>query len=344
MRKQFILLLSVVSIIFFSCGNKSQEKPVETQKKLPLVKVKAAETTTFSESYKVIGVVKPFASAKLSSEEGGLILSIRKNKGDYVRKGEVVAQLKKDIETATYQQMLSQLELAKLNFDKQDELWKEKATTEIQYLSAKLQYETAERGLTILRTRLTKQFVRSPISGVVDEKYMNKGEMSAPGVPILNIIDIFSVKITAGIPERYVTEVKKGQSVDITIDVLPGVEFEGRISYISPALSPVSRTFEIEVVINNKDRVLKPEMNANVILAKVQKENVVVISQDIIVDYGDEKFVFILEGDIARKKIVELGGRDGNMVLVLNGLNPGDMLIYEGFQSISDGEKVDAVK
>jgi membrane fusion protein, multidrug efflux system len=344
MPKQILLLLSVTLILFSSCGKKSQEKPQETQKKLPLVKVRDVTTSSFTESFKVIGVVKPFATAKLSSEEGGLILSIRKNKGDYVRKGEIVVQLKKDVETATYEQMVSQLELTRLNYDKQEELWKDKATTEMQYLSAKLQYEAAEKGLSILRTRLTKQFVHSPISGVVDDKYMNKGEMSAPGVPILNIIDIFTVKISAGIPERYVTEIKKGQSVSINIDVLPGVEFEGKISYISPALSPASRTFEIEVVINNKDKILKPEMNANILIAQVQNDEAIVISQDLVVDYGEEKYVYVLEGDIARKKVIELGGREGNLVLVLNGLNTGDKIIYEGFQSISEGEKVEVVK
>jgi membrane fusion protein (multidrug efflux system) len=70
----------------------------------------------------------------------------------------------------------------------------------------------------------------------------------------------------------------------------------------------------------------------------------VVIPQDYIVDNGDEIYVFVLEGDIAKKRLIETGGREGNAVLVTNGLNIGDKLIFEGFQTVSDGEKVQVVQ
>jgi Cu(I)/Ag(I) efflux system membrane fusion protein len=88
----------------------------------------------------------------------------------------------------------------------------------------------------------------------------------------LSIVDVSRVKISAGVPEKYVTEIKKGQEVNITVDVLPGTGFTGKISYIAPSLSTTNRTFEIEIVINNPDRILKPEMNASVEIAKFQKE------------------------------------------------------------------------
>jgi len=335
------LLLTVVlfSVFFYSCG-KSIDPANEKNVKLPLVKVQDISPTTFTDNFKVLGVIKPYATAKISSEEGGLILDITKKKGDKVGAGQVVVRLKKDVETATYEQMLAQYQLAKLNFDKQEELWKENATTEIQYLTAKWQLEAAGKGLDVLKTHIQKQYVTSPISGVVDEKYMNKGEMTAPGVPILNIVDVSRVKVTAGIPESYIDIVKLGQSVKITIDVLPEVEFNGKISYLSPTLATGSRTFEIEVIIDNKDRVLKPEMNANVEIARMEKDNSIVIQQDIIVDNGDQKYVFVVENGTAKKREIETDGRNGNSVLISKGLNAGDKIIYEGFQSVNDGDKV----
>jgi RND family efflux transporter MFP subunit len=345
MRTQISLgvLLIAVSFFIYSCGNNKSET-TENNRKLPLVKVKEITPSTFMENFKVVGVVKPYASAKISSEEGGLILSILKNKGDRVSAGQVVVRLKKDTEGATYEQSLAQYELAKINYEKQKQLYEENATTEIQYLTAKWQLEAAERGLEVLRTRLNKGYIRSPINGVVDEKYMNKGEMSAPGMPILNIVDVSKVKISAGVPERYINDVKMRQSVRITVDVLPGAEFEGEVSYISPTLSSSSRTFEIEIVISNKDRMLKPEMNANIQISKSDRNDAIVIEQDLIVDYGEEKYVFVLEGDVARKRALELNGRNGNVVLVTNGLNIGDKIISEGFQALADGEKVQVVQ
>jgi RND family efflux transporter MFP subunit len=345
LNKIILLVISITAVVFISsCGKKSESKDETQVKKLTLVKVMDIAPKSFTDNFNVVGVVKPFASAKVSSEEGGLILSIVKDKGSFVSRGQVVVQLKKDVENASLESALAQLELAKLNYEKQEQLYKENATTEIAFRTAALQLDAAEKGLDIIRTHISKGFVRSPISGVVDDRFLNKGEMSSPGVPILSIVDVSRVKISAGVPERHVKDIRIGQGVKITCDVLPGAEFTGQISYVSPTLSPTTRTFEIEIVINNGDRLLKPEMNASVEVAKFQLSDAVVIPQDYIVDNGDEIYVFVLEGDIAKKRLIETGGREGNAVLVTNGLNIGDKLIFEGFQTVSDGEKVQVVQ
>lgn len=340
-----LMIIFLAAIVLTGCSKGGSETKDQTEeKKLPLVKVKDIEPQAFNDNFKVVGTIKPFTSAKVSSEEGGVITYLTKDKGSYVRKGEVLARIKKNVEIATLEQTEAQVELARMNYEKQKQLYEDNATTEIQYLTAKWQYEAAVRGADILKERLKSGFVRSPISGVVDDKFMNKGEMSAPGSPIFSIIDISTVKISAGVPEMYLTKVEKGQTVKVTIDVLPGVEFEGKINYISPALIGASRTFEIEILLNNKDRVLKPGMNANVQISQYSKDNAIVIQQDLIIDYGDVQYVFVLEGDIAKKRDLILGGRNNNMVLIESGLNPGDKLITDGFHALKDGDKVQVVQ
>ncbi|MBL8015670.1 MAG: efflux RND transporter periplasmic adaptor subunit [Ignavibacteria bacterium] len=345
-RSIFIVfaLFLTASVVFLGCGKGGGETTEQNQKKLPLIKFKEVVPEQFNDNFKVMGVIKPFTSAKVSSEEGGLITYLSKDKGSPVSKGEIVARIKKDVELASLEQTEAQVELARMNYEKQKQLYEDNATTEIQYLTAKWQYEAAIRGADILKQRLKTGYVRSPISGVIDDKFMNRGEMSAPGSPIFNIIDISTVKVSAGVPEMYLTKVTKGQSVNVTIDVLPGVQFEGKVNYISPALQGTSRTFEIEILINNKERLLKPGMNANVVLSEFSMESAVVVPQDLIVDYGDVQYVFVLEGDIARKRELKLGGRNGNQVLIESGLNPGDKLITDGFQSLKDGDKVQVVQ
>jgi len=348
------IFLSLILIIFFGlslfsgCGDtggetKNDEKDSEN-KKLPVVKVMEVNTSPFSENLKVVGIVKPLAAAKLSSEEGGLITYLTKDKGSSVRKGELVARIKKDVESASLEQSEAQVELARMNYEKQKQLYEENATTEIQYLTAKWQYEAAVRGTDILKTRLKTGFVRSPINGIVNEKYMNKGEMSAPGAPIMNIIDISSVKIAAGVPERFIEQIKMGLLVNVTVDVLPGVEFTGKISYIAPDLSSVNRTMEIEVIIPNRDKLLKPEMSANVTITQAVNNSAIVLPQDYIIDFGENnKYLFVLEGNTARKRMITIGGRNGNNVLIISGLNPGEKVIFEGFQQLADNDKVQVI-
>ncbi|MCX7877082.1 MAG: efflux RND transporter periplasmic adaptor subunit [Ignavibacteria bacterium] len=339
-----ILIIFSVSINGCSGDGGAETRKESEQKKTSYVKVTEIKPGQFNSLLTVVGTVKPFASAKISSEEGGLIVSLNKEKGSFVRKGELIARIKKDVELATLQQNEAQLELARINYEKQKQLYEENATTEIQYLTAKWQYEAAVRSTEILKTRLKTGFIRSPISGVVNEKYMNRGEMTAPGSPILSVIDISSVKVSAGIPERYVNEIKQGQKVKVTCNVLPGIEFEGKVTYISPSINTSNRTFEIEVVINNRQRLLKPEMSVDVSVIQLSLSDAIVLPQDYVTDNGTDKFVFVMEGDQARRKNVIIGGRDGNNVLISSGLKSGDKLIYEGFQQLSDGDKVQVIE
>ena len=336
-----IIFIVLASVIFVSCG--SNEENSENQKKLPIVRTQPIEVQSFTEAYNIIGVVKPYDEATLSSEEGGLITYLRVDKGDRVRRGQVIARLKKDVDYASYQQSLAQYELARINFERMESLYLDDVTTEAEYTNAKLNLEIAEKTVDVFERRLSKGYVRSPISGVVDAKYMFKGEVSSPGAPIIKIVDVSRVKISAGIPERYINDVTKGSKVTITFDILPGEEYEGTINYVSPTLSPINRTFEIEIVLNNPDRKLKPEMSANVKVTRFKVDNAVVLPQDLVVDFGEEKYVFVLENDIAKKRIITIGGRNGNNILIESGLNLGDKLIYEGYQSLVDGDKVKVI-
>jgi len=341
-RLIIIIIAAVLSVSVISCGKKNGTNGNNgNNKKLPLIQVKDIIPESFSEKFKVIGTVKPYESAKLSSEEGGVITWLSKDKGDRVYKGEVIVRLKKDVDNAVYQQAVAQYNLAKDNFDRADRLYKENVATERDYMNAKLNLDIAMKSIDLYKVRLTKGYITSPISGVVDAKFMNRGEMTGPGSPIISIVNISRVKVSVGIPERYMNSVKPGQSVDISFDVYPNEQFTGYINYISPTINTNNRTFEIEVLLNNQNGKLKPEMSANITITKETLDDAIVLQQDLIVDNGDEQFVFVLENnEIAKKRTVKLGGRNGNNVLIAEGLNAGDKLIVVGFQALTDGDKV----
>ncbi len=328
----FVLTLS-------SCGSKEDEK-VQAEKQLQSVKVKELVTQSFQDIYSVVGIVKPYESAKIASEEGGLITYMPFEKGSRIGRGQTAVRFRKNFDEASYDQAMTQFELAKSNFDRVERLYNENISTEQDYTNARFQLELAEKSLDLLETRLEKGFVVSPIGGIVNEKYLSKGEVAGPGTPIISVVDVSRVKISAGIPERFIGDITKGSSVSITFDVYPDEIFEGKISYVSPVLSEMNRTFEIEIVLSNKDGRLKPEMSANITVEKSVQNDAIVLNQDLIVDIGSEKYVFVLENDIAKKRIVGIGGRKNNEVLISSGLSAGDKLIYEGFQSIADGDKV----
>ena len=341
-NKLLIFLILPVLITLSSCG--SEETPQEEEKNVPYVKVETIETQEFTESYNVVGIVKPFEEATLSSEQGGLITSLSVDKGSRVGRGQVIARIKKDVEYASYEQAAAQYEFAKSEYERLQRLYEEGVSTEQAFTNAKYNLEIAERTMEVAETRLSASVVRSPISGVVDMKWMNKGEMSSPGAPIVRVVNVSKVKVSVGIPERYINDVTKGSTVKLTFDVFPGETFTGVVSYVSPTISTTNRTFEIEVVIDNPQGKLKPEMSVNVSVTRNRVSNAIVLDQGQIVDYGEEKYVFIEEGGLAKKRVITLGGTNGNYVHVTSGLSSGDKIIYEGYQSLADGDEIKVIQ
>lgn len=329
-------------ITLSSCG--SEEAPEEEERSVPFVKVTTLESEEFTETYSVVGVVKPYEEATLSSEQGGLITYLGVDKGSRVGRGQVVARIKKDIEYASYEQSVAQYEFAQSEYERLQRLYESGVATEQQFTNAKYNLEIAEKTMDVAETRLSASVVRSPISGVVDAKMMNKGEMSSPGAPIVRVVNVTRVKVSVGIPERYVNDITKGTTVKLTFDVFPGETFSGVVDYVSPTISTTNRTFEIEVVIDNPQGKLKPEMSVNVTVTRNRVSNAIVLDQGQIVDYGEEKYVYVDENGIARKRVITLGGTNGNYVHVTSGLNSGDKLIYEGYQALADGDEIKVIQ
>lgn len=344
LKKLKIFYLSIfllpMLITLSSCG--SEETP-EEEKSVPFVKVRGLESEEFTETYSVVGVVKPYEEATLSSEQGGLITYLGVDKGSRVGRGQVVIRIKKDVEYASYEQSIAQYEFAQSEYERLQRLYESGVATEQQFTNAKYNLEIAEKTMDVAETRLSASVVRSPISGVVDAKMMNKGEMSSPGAPIVRVVNVTRVKVSVGIPERYVNDITKGTTVKLTFDVFPGESFSGIVDYVSPTISTTNRTFEIEVVIDNPQGKLKPEMSVNVSVTRNRVSNAIILDQGQIVDYGEEKYVYIEENGIARKRVITLGGTNGNYVHVTSGLNPGDKLIYEGYQALADGDEIKVI-
>ena len=339
MLSKFLVLPLVV--ILSACGGDKTEENQE--KNVPFVKDTTIESRDFTVSYSIVGVLLPYESASLSPEQGGKIVYLSVDKGDRVRKGQVIARINQQLDYASYQQAVANYNLALSEYERTERLFNNGVATEQQFTNAKLNLDIAETTVELARSKLPLTVVRSPINGIVNAKNMSLGELSAPGTPIVEIVDVSRVKVSVGIPERYMTDISRGSTVQITFDVFPGETYKGTVSFVSPTINENNRTFEVEVVLDNPNQKFKPEMSVNVEVTTQRIPNAIVLDQGQIVDYGDEKYVFVNENGIAKKRTITLGGRNGNNVQVLSGLNAGDKLIFEGYQSLADGDEIKVI-
>jgi len=196
-----------------------------------------------------------------------------------------------------------------------------------------------DRDETGLKFELAK--VESPISGVVGRILLDRGTNIAPNTTVLAIIvDMDAMIVRLNIPEQDIPYMKRDLKAIIKVDAYPDEEFQGQVSRVSEIVDPQTRTLPIEISIPNKEHRLKSGMFARIKIIAATLKDVLVLNQDTIVQELGEKFVFVVENNIANKQKVQIGRRDNGKLEVLDGIREGETIIVFGQQGLKDGTSV----
>lgn len=341
MTKSLIYLSLIwMAILLSSCGKKSEEngglkiQPVtvslETMKPCKLV-----------DAIQVAGIVKAYEDVNVSPEEGGVVKEWRVKKGERVKKGDIIVVLKDEVIKAGYDAAIAQHKLAELNLKKQQGVYDQQGISELQYKNLQYGRDAAKANADLMKARWERTQLRSPINGVLDNTFPNEGEFAPPGAPIARLVNMSVVKIQAEVPEMFSGTIPYGTAANVTFDALPGDTLIGKVTFVGSTVSAANRTLLVEIVEHNPFSNLKPEMVAKVRLLREIKSNALVVSDNIIqlVD-RDRSIVYVENNGKAEERRLKLGGRQGKMVEVLVGLNPGDHLIVAGYQKLVNGTPV----
>jgi RND family efflux transporter MFP subunit len=335
----FIVLTSM--ILFYSCADADgNEKQKEDPGSFVYVETEKVEFKPFVTYISLIGYAKAFREADIASDEGGKIKNFIKDKGDFVKEGEVILVIDNDVLKANLDAAKAQYEMADINFKKQEEIYNQKVTSELQYLNAKYEKDAAKANYELIKSRYDKTFIKAPFSGIIDLKYIEEGEFAAPGVSIISIVSIDKIKVVAGVPENYVGDIKVGNKVNVIFNDLGGETLEEKISYVGSSINIDNRTFPIEIIINNQDRRIKPELNAVVKVERRNFDKAALVPEDAVSKTDLGNVVFVEENGFAKMRVVKVESRYENKAAITEGLKEGDNIILVGFQNLVDGEKV----
>jgi membrane fusion protein (multidrug efflux system) len=238
--------------------------------------------------------------------------------------------------------------LARERYERQRQLWEDEGIgSEIAFLQTKYEAESAEARLAFLQARLDRHTITSPISGVLDDRYVDAGEIVAPGTPVARVLTVDRLKIVGGVPDRFGPYVARGGIAVLSFDAMPGRTLEGRIEFVGAAVDERNRTFPIEILLDNPDGLLKLQMVANVRVATERLEAVVVVPQEVVLRTETGYEVYVVSGGpgetVAEARRVELGPGFENEVVVAAGLEEGDRLIVKGHQLVDAGDRVRVV-
>ena len=312
------------------------------------VEVARVGLSEFTGFIRVTGEVEAVNDATVSAEESGQVREILAEKGRWVERGQPLVKLEDDLLAAQVEEARAAASLAREEWDRQRRLWEmDSIGTELMYLQRKYQAEIAEARLAQLEARLDRTVVAAPVSGVFDDHFLEVGEMAVPGAPVVRVVDISRVRVTAGVPERYARSVRRGDPAIVTLDIFPGREFNGRVGFVGASVDPSNRTFEIEIMLDNPEGIMKPAMVANVRVQRERMADVVVVPQDVVLRSAEGYKVFVVEDrdgfPVAKAREVELGPASGDDVVIIRGIEVGDLLITLGQQLVDDESRVRVV-
>ena len=198
----------------------------------------------------------------------------------------------------------------------------------------------AEARLASARLQLEKSEVKAPWTGHVAEKRVEVGDYAAPGQPILDLVAMDRLKVTAPASAADVPYLKIGVPVTVRVDVFPGETFAGEVVRMGAELDPSTRTLEVVAEIDNQDLRLRPGLFGRMELERRVLADALLVPLTSIIDFERRKVVYVVQDGVAEMREVTLGPVVDQRVLVTDGLRAGDRFIVAGQQQVADGQRV----
>ncbi|WP_132051057.1 efflux RND transporter periplasmic adaptor subunit [Pseudocnuella soli] len=277
--------------------------------------------------------------------QGGVVTALYVKQGDAVRKGQVLARLDDQLIRQQIEPLRVQLTTAEDTYKRTKNLFDQGIGTYQQVLTAQTQVETLRKQIGILQKQAGLMTVTAPSSGVADAVNVRVGELftgTSVAGPQIRIVNTGSLKITAEVPENYIGRIGKGSKLQVE---LPDIDkrFETKVNVAGQTIDAARRTFYIEAPVPSGAG-LKPNQVASVKVQDYTRTGAVTIPVNTLQndDKGKYVMVAIKEGDrmIARKIYVQVGELYQDQLEVKSGLQGGEQLITDGFQSLYDGQPI----
>lgn len=336
-RYYHIAAAAAVLALAASCGNKPSAAP-EIEKAAPLAQLveirnTAKENVPYTMTYS--STVQANIVNNIAPQTMGRIIKINVEIGDFVNKGQILAEMDK----ANLIQTELKLKNAKAELDRVKTLLDEGGISQSDYDQMELNYRVSKSAYDNL---LENTVLRSPVTGVVTARNYDKGDMYSASAPLFTVQQIVPVKLLVSVSESDYTRVKKGDKVTVTADALPGKTFEGRVSRIYPTIDPATHTFNVEVRVSNEKKELRPGMFARATIDFGTVSSVTVPDQAVVKMQGaGVRSVFVMQADsTVATRVVTLGRHFDSKFEVLEGLGTGEPVVVKGASSLKSGEKV----
>jgi RND family efflux transporter MFP subunit len=310
---------------------------------LASVDVATVEPRVLPRSLPLSGSIAPFVQATLKSKVGGEVEQLKLREGQDVREGEVIArvdtrnlQAQYDREAAAVEKARADLDLARLNRDKNRSLLEQRfisqntfEQTESAYAGSVASFKLAEAQARVAKINLDDAVIRAPFSGTIAKRLVQPGEKVSPDSAIVTLVDLKQMVLEAAVPAAEIPSVRVGQKVRFRVGGFGDRQFEGEVQRINPMTTDGSRAIALYIAVANADSALKGGMFAQGELTLNTTEPVLAVAQRAVREEAGASYVYTLRDDKVVRTPVKLGpsSKSDAFVEVRDGLSAGDRVI-----------------
>ena len=315
-----------------------------TSAKALRISVQEISSTNFDHFFTSSANLESVKSAFISPEMNGQVKKIYIKEGVFVKKGQLLVSLNSSVLRSSLVELETALGLAEIVFKKQSDLWEKKIGSEIEYLKAKNNKESLENKISSLKAQIELTKVKAPISGIIDAVNIKVGEMAMPGQPIISLVNLDKMYVNANVSESYISSLTKGDEVSITFPTYPELNIESKIYRIGNIIAAGNRTVKVQVLINNTNNKLKPNMVAHIKFNDYNNKSAISIPSIIIRNDLQGAYVYVVENEngknIASKRYITTGKSNNENTIITKNLVEGEKVITEGYNLVKNGTEV----
>ena len=308
-----------------------------------------AQRETWPSTLNVIGTAAATQGVVVSADLPGIVARINFESGKPVHAGDVLVELDTKQERAQLAAAEAQRDLARINFDRTQELVKQGVTARTEYDNTSAQQKATEAQVGEIRATIERKTIRAPFTGVLGIRQINLGQYLAAGQAIVPLQSLNPIYVNFGVPQQTSAQLLAGRTLRVTSDDLPGAGFTGRVTSVDSVINEATRNIQVQATLPNPQGKLRPGMFVQVQLALGASRQVVSLPASAInyAPYGDSVFVVTDLTDPkgktyrgARQQFVKVEGSRGDQVALVSGVNPGDEVVTSGVFKLRNGEAV----
>ncbi|GEA10783.1 efflux RND transporter periplasmic adaptor subunit [Alteromonas sp. KUL49] len=320
------------------------QEEVETVIAIP-VEAQPLTTGSISATYATTAILEAKEEAFVVARASGIIEAIYVEEGDYVEKGQVLAQLDKRRYELNLAKARADLAGLESELEKVNKVYSQQLISDDTYDKLTAQYESVQALVRLAELDLKETTIIAPISGYVAERNAKVGNLteSFQRERMFHIVQQSNLQGIVYLPENELTNVKLGQPATLVVSALNNAEVSGQVQRISPVIDAATGTFKVTLSVPNQDGYLKAGMFTDVALEYAQHSNATLLPRRALVTIDNQHSVFVVEDGVAKKVNISTGFEQNGLIEVMDGLNGNETVVTAGHQNLKDQAPIEVV-